>query len=70
MLFPSVRPGPDHAHMAPAICAHLKNNNYEDKPDFLGRKNAVFYKNNFKQDLRNENKPSLVKQFNKHGFSF
>ena len=53
-------PGPDHAHMAPALCAHLKKNNYEDRPDFLGRKNAVFYKNNFKQDLSNEGKPSHV----------
>ena len=60
MLFPCVMPGPDHAHMAPALCAHLKKNNYEDRPDFLGRKNAVFYKNNFKQDLSNEGKPSHV----------
>ena len=24
MMFPSVRPGPDHAHMAPRILSHLK----------------------------------------------
>ena len=40
MLYPCVRPGPDHAHMAPKIIGHLKANNYEDKPDKFGRKNA------------------------------
>ena len=45
MLFPCVRPGPDHAHMAPALLAHLKANNYENSKDFFGRRNAQFYKN-------------------------
>ena len=68
MLFPAVRPGPDHAHMAPRILSHLCANNYEAKPDVFGRKPATYYKNYFRQDV--SNKPALVKQFNKHGFTF
>ena len=37
MVYPSVRPGPDHAHMAPRLIGHLKENNYENKPDLFGR---------------------------------
>ena len=68
MMFPAVRPGPDHAHMAPKILGHLKANNYENAPDKFGRKNAVFYRNFFRQE--NHNRPALVEQFNKHGFTF
>ena len=50
MMFPAVRPGPDHAHMAPKILGHLKANNYEAKPDKFGRKNAMFYRNFFRQE--------------------
>ena len=44
-LFFSLRPGKDHAHMAPKLIEHLRSNNYEDSTDFLGRRNAQFYKN-------------------------
>ena len=37
ILVPTVRPGPDHAHKAPALISHLKNHNMENAPDFLGR---------------------------------
>lgn len=45
ILTPSVRPGKDHEHMAPRLINHLKANNYENKDDFFGRRNAQFYKN-------------------------
>ena len=69
-LFPCVRPGPDHAHMAPKILGYLKANNFENKPDKFGRKSAYFYKNFFRQETSNEFKPALVIEFNKHGFSY
>ena len=61
MLFPCVRPGPDHAHMAPKLLTHLVTHNYENIEDPFGRKNAFFYKNHFRMDLSNENKPGTVK---------
>jgi len=64
MMFPTVRPGPDHAHMAPKMLHHLAANNYEAKPDKFGRKPATYYKNFFRQDMSSANKPALVKQFN------
>ena len=45
MMYPSVRPGSDHDHMAPALLSHLKNNNFETMNDRLGRQGAVFYRN-------------------------
>ena len=70
MLYPAVRPGPDHAHMAPRLLQHLKENNYENKEDFLGRRTAFFYKNFTRQDMSMDMKPDFIKQFNKHGFKF
>jgi len=45
MLYPSLRPGSDHAHMGPRLYAHLAANNAENAPDRFGRKPATFYKN-------------------------
>ena len=70
MMFPCVRPGPDHAHMAPALMHHLIAHNYENVPDRFGRKNAQFYKNYMRQEMGNEYKPALVRKLNQHGFSF
>uniref|UniRef100_A0A7S3CJI9 Uncharacterized protein n=1 Tax=Strombidium rassoulzadegani TaxID=1082188 RepID=A0A7S3CJI9_9SPIT len=70
ILVPAVRPGKDHHHMAPKLLGHLTANNYENKPDFLGRRNAQFYKNHFRQIISYEVKPSAVKKLNSHGFSF
>ena len=71
MLFPCVRPGPDHAHMAPSLLNYLKEHDYERKPDkFLGRRNAQFYRNFFRADFSMENKPSIVTRINSHGFNF
>ena len=70
MMFPCVRPGPDHAHMAPRLVNHLKSNNYENSQDFFGRKNATFYRNYFRQEMSNDLKPKLILNLNKHGFSF
>ena len=69
-MFPAVRPGPDHAHMAPKVIQYLKDNDFENKPDKFGRRSAAFYENSFKQDMANEMKPALVKKFNWHGFTF
>ena len=30
-LYPSLRPGKDHAHMGPRLIEHLRQNNYENK---------------------------------------
>ena len=46
---PAVRPGKDHAHMAPRLLDHLKNNDFENKVDFLGRRTGLFYKNYMRQ---------------------
>jgi len=45
MMYPALRPGSDHAHMAPRLFNHLKENNFDQKPDLLGRKPASFYRN-------------------------
>ena len=58
MLYPAVRPGPDHKDMAPRILSHLVANNYENAPDKFGRKNAMFYRNFFRQE--NTRRPKLV----------
>ena len=68
-LFPAVRPGPAHAHMAPAVLNHLKANNCEAAPDKLGRRNAQFYANSTRQEMGAYYKPTLVKKFNWLGFS-
>jgi hypothetical protein len=44
-LYPCLRPGKDHAHMAPRLVEFLKKNNFENKQDALGRRTAFFYKN-------------------------
>ena len=68
MLFPAVRPGQDHKDMAPRVLNHLVSNNYDKMPDRFGRKNGEHYRNFFRSDV--SIKPSLVKKFNMHGFSF
>ena len=69
-MFPCVRPGIDHAHMAPKLINHLKLNNYEEMPDKFGRKDATFYRNFFRQEMGSAMQPSCVKKLAKHGFSF
>ena len=69
-MWPCVRPGPDHQHMAPALLSHLHANNYENKPDPFGRQNSQVYKNYFRQVMDNDSKPQVVKYINRHGFSF
>ena len=70
-LFPAVRPGEDHAHMAPAVLQYLRDHDFEKMPDKFGRKSADFYKNYMRQEMK-EGKVdrALVNQFNKHGFTF
>jgi hypothetical protein len=70
MLYPSVRPGKDHAHMAPALINHLKVNNYENKQDALGRRTGFFYKNTCRQVMEYEYKPTAVQLLESHGFKF
>ena len=69
-LFLAVRPGPDHAHMAPRLLYHLKANNFENADDFLGRRTAFFYKNPTRQEMSLEMKPKVVLKLEKHGFKF
>ena len=69
-LFPAVRPGPDHQHMAPKLLSHLKEFNFEKMPDKFGRKSAEYYRNYFRQEMSSEYRPTLIRNFNKHGFSF
>ena len=64
MMFPSVRAGAQHAHMAPAIYHHLKKNNCESQPDKFGRMNATFYRNWVRQD--NTIKIDFIDQLEKH----
>ena len=71
MMFPTIRPGPDHAGMMPRLLTHLQANDMEKSADFFGRKNATFYRNAIRQESSNLNlKPYFVKRLNKHGFSF
>ncbi|MFS8160009.1 MAG: hypothetical protein ACMG6E_07325 [Candidatus Roizmanbacteria bacterium] len=69
-MFPSLRPGKDHAHMGPKLLNHLKVNNFENKPDALGRRTATFYKNFVRQEMGIDMKPALVKKLETHGFKF
>lgn len=69
-LFPSLRPGKDHAHMAPRLIGHLKENNFENKQDALGRRTGMFYKNYCRQVMEMEYKPKLIKKVETHGFKF
>jgi hypothetical protein len=66
-LFPALRPGPDHAHMAPRLLQHLSANNHENKVDVFGRKPATFYRNFCRQEAR---KPDFVRNLADHGFKF
>ena len=70
MLYPSVRPGKDHYHMAPRLFQHLKENDYEKLPDVLGRRTPQFYKNTLKGDFTPEMQPDIVRRLNSHGFTF
>ena len=70
MLYPAVRPGPDHHHMAPRLFNHLMENNYESAPDVLGRRTAIFYKNTLRASNTPELRPEIVRRLNSHGFSF
>ena len=69
-LFPSLRPGKDHAHMGPRLIGHLKENNYENKQDALGRRTGMFYRNYCRQSMELELKPSVVRAIEDHGFKF
>jgi hypothetical protein len=69
-LTPSVRPGKDHAHMAPRIVTHLKDHNYENGTDFIGRRNGTYYKNHIRQVNDIEFKPMYVRWLETHGFKF
>jgi hypothetical protein len=70
MIYPSVRPGPDHAHMGPRLINHLKENNYENKPDLFGRQNAVFYRNFIRQEMTTDMKPDVVRALMGHSFAY
>lgn len=69
-LTPTVRPGKDHAHMAPRIISNLKSHNYEDTSDALGRRTGAFYKNWCRQMNEMEFKPKYVRKLETHGFKF
>ena len=64
MLFPSVRGGGQHDHMAPKLFNHLKFNNCENQPDKFGRMNGQFYKNWVRQD--NQKNLEFKNQMEKH----
>ena len=70
MMYPALRPGSDHAHMAPRLFNHLKENNFEHKPDLLGRKPATFYRNWVRQEGQGNLKPDFLIAMQKHGFTF
>mmetsp|Transcript_40714 Transcript_40714/g.39318 ORF Transcript_40714/g.39318 Transcript_40714/m.39318 type:complete len:142 (+) Transcript_40714:125-550(+) len=67
-LFFGLRPGKDHAHMAPRLLHHLKENNFENKPDSLGRRTGQFYRNFCRQTMDPEMKPFQIKKLETHGF--
>lgn len=69
-LTPSLRPGKEHAHMGPRLIDTLKQNNYENKQDALGRRTAAFYKNYCRQVMDYEYKPNVVRKLENHGFKF
>ena len=69
-LYFAVRPGKDHDHMAPKLVRHLKDHNYENATDFLGRRNAQFYKNATRQEMGPDFKPKSLRALELHGFKF
>lgn len=70
MMAPAIRPGKDHEHMAPALMKHLREHNYENTTDALGRRTAAYYKNYVRQCMEIEYKPKFVKMVERHGFKF
>jgi hypothetical protein len=56
--------------MAPRLFNHLKENNFEHKPDLLGRKPATFYRNWVRQEGQGNLKPDFLIAMQKHGFTF
>jgi hypothetical protein len=68
-LFPALRPGPDHEHMAPRLIQHLRANNCDQRADFFGRKPATFYKNFCRQES-GQYTPAVVTNLKDHGFNF
>ena len=64
LLFPSVRSGEQHAHMAPALWHHMKTFDSEKAQDKFGRLNATFYRNWCRQE--NSRKTSIHNQMEKH----
>lgn len=70
MMFPSVRPGPDHAHMAPTLLYHLKEHNHEKMNDKFGRLPGTFYKSWVRQEGTGDLRPDFARNFAQHGFAF
>jgi hypothetical protein len=69
-MTPSLRPGKDHAHMGGRLINHMKENNYENKQDALGRRTGTFYKNFCRQTMDYDLKPTFMKKIESHGFKF
>ena len=63
-MFPSVRAGEQHAHMAPKLIYHLKANDCERQADKFGRLNAKFYRNWVRQENSQPN--GFIDQMSKH----
>ena len=70
IMVPALRPGKDHAHMGARIINQLKENNYENKQDALGRRTGAFYRNFCRQSMEYEMKPDVVRAMETHGFKF
>uniref|UniRef100_A0A7S3IWT8 Uncharacterized protein n=1 Tax=Strombidium inclinatum TaxID=197538 RepID=A0A7S3IWT8_9SPIT len=70
LMVPAVRPGPDHAQMAPKLIHHLQANDFAKQPDILGRRGGNYYTNWYGSDYSYEMKPMAVKALNTHGFKF
>ena len=70
MMCPSVRPGQDHAHMAPRLITHLQANDFVAMADRFGRRDGTFYRQWVIYNMSSEFKPDVVQALNTHGFKY
>lgn len=56
--------------MGPKLITHLKENNYENGKDFIGRRNGTYYRNYNRQMNDMEYKTTFVHMLERHGFKF
>ena len=66
MLGPTARNTPDQAHRMARLLLFMKQGNFSNAPDFLGRNNGAFYKTLHHEDMECDS--MLIQILRKRGF--